>query len=115
MDKVRPFAMNFASNSRLTDKDHPLPDVSYLTEYKLRDISISAREASRFIKGLDSTKATGMDKICLQSWQKEMFSKPKEGCLVCASCSRMQVKPRPRYYIPRSASLESLVNFLKLS
>lgn len=55
--------MNFASNSALDDKGHPLPDSpphQWNTNFA---ICFWLREVSRFIKSLDSTKATGLDKI----------------------------------------------------
>lgn len=56
-------AMNFALNSTLDKKSHPLPDFSFLTEHKLCNISIRALEVSRFIKRLDSKKDTSLDEI----------------------------------------------------
>lgn len=44
LDKAKHFAMNSASNSRLDDKHHPLPDFPHIAEHKHCDISTSTRE-----------------------------------------------------------------------
>lgn len=51
-NKAKLFAMNFASNST-DDKSQSLPDFLHLMKHKLYDISLSAREVSRLIKGSD--------------------------------------------------------------
>lgn len=56
LDKAEHFAMNFASNSALDDQDHPISDFPALTDHKLHDLSISAREVSRLIQNIDSSK-----------------------------------------------------------
>lgn len=61
-NKAKRFAMNFFSYSRLDDNSYSLFDILCLTEHKLCDIIISVRQVFG-LKNLDSTKATGQDKI----------------------------------------------------
>lgn len=51
--KARLFAMNIVVNYRLNGKSDPLPDF-YHAKHKLCKTSVTTREVSRFIKGLDS-------------------------------------------------------------
>lgn len=71
LNRSKLFATHLPSNFRLYDKDHPLLD--YLTEHKLCDIFISAREVYRLIKSLDSTKATKISVGVLKKLVLELF------------------------------------------
>lgn len=55
--------MNFAPNSTLDNKGHPLPDSFLLMDHIV--ISFTTQQVSNLIKNLHSMKSTGPDKICL--------------------------------------------------
>ena len=69
-DKAQVFARQFASNSTLDDRNHPLPDFASRTDKVLQDIVITPKLVASVISNLDPTKATGPDGIPVIVLQK---------------------------------------------
>ena len=63
IDKANLFASNFASNSTLEERGHPLPDFPSRTDSLLSNITVTVKDIATRIRNLDSTKATGPDDI----------------------------------------------------
>ena len=62
-DKANIFASLFAKNSTLDDLGQSPPDFPLVTSTKLENFKVTAKEVSKLIKELDSSKATGPDGI----------------------------------------------------
>ena len=63
IDKANLFASNFASNSTLEERGHPLPEFPSRTDSLLGNITVTVKDIATRIRNLDSTKATGPDDI----------------------------------------------------
>ena len=62
-DKATLFAKNFAANSNLDDTNHVLPNFPSRTDIQLSDFFITAKEVSKLLSSLETSKAVGPDEI----------------------------------------------------